>query len=230
MACKWPAGGFQAARTWLPLACVAPSRDRVGRRLAEIGASTDGKGSGALCSYVVGLCNFFNCRTLFGMDLCRVAPVNAARHELGTTAHETLVLVAPLDEFHVARCQLLDLPACHNLPRFPYQNGGRSHQAASPKLNLASDRLQPQEIGCANSAAPHYSSTMNRITTDPEQCGGRSCIRGMRIRVTDVLDLLSSGLTSQQVLEELPDLELEDIRACLQYASRKLNHPVLVTA
>jgi uncharacterized protein (DUF433 family) len=52
----------------------------------------------------------------------------------------------------------------------------------------------------------------------------------MRIRVTDVLDLLSNGLTSQQVLEELPDLELEDIQACLQYASRKLNHPVLVAA
>ena len=50
----------------------------------------------------------------------------------------------------------------------------------------------------------------------------------MRIRVTDVLDLLANGLTTQQVLEELPDLELEDIQACLQYASRKLNHPVLV--
>jgi uncharacterized protein (DUF433 family) len=66
---------------------------------------------------------------------------------------------------------------------------------------------------------------MNRITTDPEQCGGRPCIRGMRIRVTDVLDLLSNGLTSQQVLEELPDLETDDVQACLQYASRKLNHP-----
>jgi len=52
----------------------------------------------------------------------------------------------------------------------------------------------------------------------------------MRIRVTDVLDLLANGLTAQQVIEELPDLELEDIQACLQYASRKLNHPVLVGA
>jgi len=68
---------------------------------------------------------------------------------------------------------------------------------------------------------------MNRITIDPEQCGGRPCIRGMRIRVVDVLDLLGNGLTPLQVLEELPDLEMEDIRACLQYASRKLNHPVL---
>jgi uncharacterized protein (DUF433 family) len=75
-----------------------------------------------------------------------------------------------------------------------------------------------------------YNCPMNRITIDPEQCGGRPCIRGMRIRVTDVLDLLGNGLTPQQVLEELPDLEAKDIQACLQYASRKLNHPVLVAA
>ena len=61
---------------------------------------------------------------------------------------------------------------------------------------------------------------MNRITIDPEQCGGRPCIRGMRIRVSDVLDLLANGLSAPQVLEELPDLELADIQACLQYASR----------
>jgi uncharacterized protein (DUF433 family) len=66
-----------------------------------------------------------------------------------------------------------------------------------------------------------------RITIDPEQCGGRPCIRGMRIRVTDVLDLLANGLTPEQVLEELPDLELADIRACLRFASRRLDHPVV---
>ena len=61
-----------------------------------------------------------------------------------------------------------------------------------------------------------------RITVDPEQCGGRPCVRGMRIRVTDVLDLLASGLTAEQVLLELPDLEPEDIRACLHFASRRV--------
>ena len=66
-----------------------------------------------------------------------------------------------------------------------------------------------------------------RITVDPEQCGGRPCIRGMRIRVTDVLDLLANGLTPDQVLEELPDLEPEDIAACLRFASRRLAHPVV---
>jgi len=49
----------------------------------------------------------------------------------------------------------------------------------------------------------------------------------MRIRVVDVLDLLAAGLTQQQVLEELPDLEAEDIAACLQFASGRLDHPIL---
>ncbi len=64
-----------------------------------------------------------------------------------------------------------------------------------------------------------------RITADPEQCGGRPCIRGMRIRVSDVLDLLANGLSPQEVLEEMPDLELEDISASLRFASRRLDHP-----
>lgn len=66
-----------------------------------------------------------------------------------------------------------------------------------------------------------------RITVDPEQCGGRPCIRGMRIRVSDVLDLLASGLTADQILEEMPDLEPEDIQASLRFASQRLGHPVL---
>jgi len=68
----------------------------------------------------------------------------------------------------------------------------------------------------------------DRITVNPKQCGGRPCIRGMRIRVTDVLDLLASGLTAEEILEEMPDLEREDLYAVLQYAARKLDHPLLV--
>ncbi|MCW9707514.1 DUF433 domain-containing protein [Fodinibius salsisoli] len=71
------------------------------------------------------------------------------------------------------------------------------------------------------------SNWKKRITVNPDQCGGRPCIRGMRIRVIDVLDLLASGLTQDQVLEELPDLEKEDIEAALKYASSKINHPVI---
>ena len=69
---------------------------------------------------------------------------------------------------------------------------------------------------------------MQRITVNPEQCGGRPCIRGMRIRVVDVLDLLGAGLTAEQVLEELPDLEMDDIKAAIRYAARRLDHPVMV--
>jgi len=68
---------------------------------------------------------------------------------------------------------------------------------------------------------------MSRITTNPAQCGGRPCVRGMRIRVTDVLDLLASGLSSAQVLDELPDLVVEDVQACLRFASRRIDHPFL---
>jgi uncharacterized protein (DUF433 family) len=69
--------------------------------------------------------------------------------------------------------------------------------------------------------------SLERIAINPAQCGGRPCIRGMRIRVIDILDLLAAGLSTEQVLEELPDLESEDILAALRYASRRLDHPVL---
>jgi len=68
---------------------------------------------------------------------------------------------------------------------------------------------------------------IDRITINPEQCGGRPCIRGMRIRVIDVLDLFAAGLSAEQILEEMPDLEMEDLQAVLQYAARRLDHPVL---
>ncbi|QKJ32389.1 DUF433 domain-containing protein [Mucilaginibacter mali] len=70
-------------------------------------------------------------------------------------------------------------------------------------------------------------SWKERITVNLLQCGGRPCIRGMRIRVIDVLDLLASGLTQEQVLEELPDLEKEDIEAALKYAGSRLDHPII---
>jgi uncharacterized protein (DUF433 family) len=68
---------------------------------------------------------------------------------------------------------------------------------------------------------------LDRITINPEQCGGRPCIRGMRIRVIDVLDLFAAGLSAEQILDEMPDLQREDLQAALQYAARKLDHPVL---
>lgn len=70
-------------------------------------------------------------------------------------------------------------------------------------------------------------SLLDRITIDPEKCGGRPCIRGMRIRVSDVLDLFAAGLSADQILQEMPDLSAEDLQAALQYAARRLDHPVL---
>ena len=66
-----------------------------------------------------------------------------------------------------------------------------------------------------------------RITTNPDQCGGRPCIRGLRIRVVDILDLLGAGLSRADVLEELPDLEAEDIDAAILYARSRIDHPVI---
>jgi len=64
---------------------------------------------------------------------------------------------------------------------------------------------------------------LSRITINPAQCGGKPCIRGMRIRVIDVLELLAAGMSSQQIRTQLPDLEEDDIRASLAYASRHLD-------
>ena len=67
----------------------------------------------------------------------------------------------------------------------------------------------------------------DRITANPEQCGGRPCVRGMRIRVIDVIDLLAAGLSREQVLTELPDLEAADITGCQRFAGESENRPVM---
>ena len=68
----------------------------------------------------------------------------------------------------------------------------------------------------------------DRITVNPQQCGGKPCIRGMRIRVADILELDAAGQSSEQILADFPDLEAEDLTAALRYAARKVDHPVLV--
>lgn len=70
-------------------------------------------------------------------------------------------------------------------------------------------------------------SHLDRITINPLQCGGRPCIRGMRIRVKDVLDLLAAGVGEQEILTDYPYLESGDIRAALEYAAAQSDHPVL---
>lgn len=67
-----------------------------------------------------------------------------------------------------------------------------------------------------------------RITFNPHQCGGRPCIRGMRIRVKDVLDLLAANVSRKEILEDFPYLEAADIDACLLFAAAEVDHPILV--
>jgi uncharacterized protein (DUF433 family) len=74
-----------------------------------------------------------------------------------------------------------------------------------------------------------YIPGMNeRITFNSDQCGGRPCIRGMRIRVKDVLDLLAAKVPEEEILEDYPYLESEDIAACIEYAAAEIDHPILV--
>jgi uncharacterized protein (DUF433 family) len=69
-----------------------------------------------------------------------------------------------------------------------------------------------------------------RITFNSNQCGGRPCIRGMRIRAKDVLDLLAAGVPESEILTDFPYLEADDIRACLEFAAQEMDHPILVAA
>ena len=78
-----------------------------------------------------------------------------------------------------------------------------------------------------NSDSCSMTELLQRISVNPKQCGGRPCVRGMRIRVSDVLDLYVSGLDSREILDEMPDLEADDLRACLLYARLRTDHPVL---
>jgi uncharacterized protein (DUF433 family) len=73
-------------------------------------------------------------------------------------------------------------------------------------------------------------SQLHRITVDPGQCGGRPCIRGLRVRVKDVLDLLAAGASREEILGDYPYLEPEDITAVLEFAAKQSDHPVLLSA
>ena len=73
-------------------------------------------------------------------------------------------------------------------------------------------------------------SEIHRITSDPDRCAGRPCVRDLRVRVTDVLDLLAAGASREEILGDYPLLQAEDITAALEYAARQTDHPVLRVA
>jgi uncharacterized protein (DUF433 family) len=70
-------------------------------------------------------------------------------------------------------------------------------------------------------------SHLDRITTDPKVFGGRPCIRGLRVRVKDVLDMLAGGASRAEILQDFPYLEDDDIAAALEYAAQHVDHPVI---
>ncbi|HEX6861066.1 MAG TPA: DUF433 domain-containing protein [Caulobacteraceae bacterium] len=74
------------------------------------------------------------------------------------------------------------------------------------------------------------SELLDRITIEEGKCGGRPCIRGMRIRVIDILEMLAGGMTPDEIIEDFDELELEDIQASLTYAARELDHPAVVVS
>ena len=90
------------------------------------------------------------------------------------------------------------------------------------------ERLPLTSLSGVPTIADMSTGFLDRITSNPRQCGGRPCIRGMRIRVKDVLDMLAGGATEAEILQDYPYLEAEDIRACLEYASAQVDHAVVM--
>jgi uncharacterized protein (DUF433 family) len=73
-------------------------------------------------------------------------------------------------------------------------------------------------------------SELHRVTVDPVVCGGGPCLRGLRIRVRDVLDLMAAGASREEILSDYPLLEPEDITAALEYTARQSDHLILHVA
>jgi len=101
-------------------------------------------------------------------------------------------------------------------------------RSSQPKLSFKGgeiNRVREEERIMNNKA-----DLLRRITIEPGKCGGRPCLRGTRMQVVDVLELLSAGADQAEILRNYPSLELDDILACLEYAARQTNHVVLKSA
>jgi uncharacterized protein (DUF433 family) len=93
------------------------------------------------------------------------------------------------------------------------------------KADLRTDRSSTPDP--ASWYSPIIPELLGRITSRPDKFGGRPCIRGLRIRVVDGLDLLAAGLSHAQFVQALPDLEPDDIKAALAFAARRVDHPLI---
>ncbi len=95
-------------------------------------------------------------------------------------------------------------------------------------VRLRNNKRFTDRIGRTYDGRMETRPSQSRITVEPGKCGGRPCIRHMRIRVKDVLEMLAAGASEDEILADYPDLEREDIRACLEYAAQYFDHPVFV--
>jgi|GEM_PF-173044 len=93
------------------------------------------------------------------------------------------------------------------------------------KMELGEMIAQPREFFREKDA-----SLSERITADPAICGGRPCIRGTRMRVSDIVEMIAGGATHEEILEDFPYLKKEDIQAALRYAARALDHALVRAA
>jgi len=104
-------------------------------------------------------------------------------------------------------------------------------RAPNKLLRVNVPRLERSSVGQTKSVEkPNRALVRSRITFDARICGGRPCIRGMRIRVTDILDMLSAGATRREILADYPYLEDDDIRAALEYAAESADHRIVSAA
>jgi uncharacterized protein (DUF433 family) len=115
--------------------------------------------------------------------------------------------------------------------QLPGVRGGRGRLRKAPARFLVSLPQKPFARPGFLHILPDMtpSTLLSRITFNPAQCGGHACIRGMRIRVKDVLDMLAGGADAAEILADFPYLEPDDIRACLEHAATVVDHRVLVT-
>lgn len=90
---------------------------------------------------------------------------------------------------------------------------------AKARVHVLKERAQESKI-----ARNVVQGSTIRITFDAEMLGGKPCIRGMRIRVTDILEMLAGGATRQEILDDFPYLQDEDITASLQFAAGAIDH------
>lgn len=143
-------------------------------------------------------------------------------------------------EIHEAQQKLLNLQVlglAHNVGVHPPLATSRTHPSISIRLvcmSVVRWRILPnysvtwrQTKQLAGTLMNSTTSLLTRITQTPGQCGGRPCIRGMRIRVTDILEMLAENVSVTEILEDFPDLELADIQACLLFAARRTDFPRL---